>query len=177
MFGFGKKKKFEPHTIENECGKFTMEYFNNDPNQPTYCYDGETILPLHNSDGEPIFARVEWDEIDPDRIDECVAKGFARLKEVIDNFPYWEAKVKREALESEWLQWSVSEEDRRKGLVYLNYKDTITQEEFMSRIYVGSIIIMDGERVEIWLNSDGYLLGDDGFGVIVDENDNIIEYT
>lgn len=174
MFGFGKKKKFEPLVVENECGKFTMEYYNNDPNQPSYCFDGETILPRQDSDGKHIFARVECDDIDPDKIDECVERGFARLKEVIENFPYWEDKVKMEALESEWLQWSVSEEDRRNGIVYLNNEKTITQEEFLSRIFVESITVMDGERVEIWLDSDG-ILGD-GFGMIADENDNIIEY-
>lgn len=182
MFGFHKKKKFEPLVIENECGKFTMEYYYNDPDQPSYCFDGDTILPLQAPDDgkyittrKYIGARIECDSnIDCGKIDECIERGFARLKEVVENFSYWEDKVKKEALENEWSKWDTSDSDRRNGIVNINNEETITQEEFFKSIFVQSITVSDEGSVQIWLGSNG-LLGD-GFGIVADENDNVIEY-
>lgn len=96
MFGFGKKKKPklpELPVVENDLGRFTMDY--NNKNEPTYCYFGDTKI-LRQNDGAYVFADVECD----DRETLSADKGFARLAEVLDVFSEWERRMKQIALTS-----------------------------------------------------------------------------
>ena len=110
MFGFHKKKKFEPLTIENECGKFTMGYYFNDPSKPIYEYEGfvdwcghETRVTVRCDTEDSLTADIGFARLDKlladagkaEKLDgemkDCIFKEVVQGGE-IDYIIYWDKK-------------------------------------------------------------------------------------
>ena len=89
MFGFLKKKKFAPITVENELGKFTLRCYEN---VPIYSYCGESVW--YGAE-ESILAYVECDAKKSVRAD----KGFERLSEIVKNSMDWDARLREYTLD------------------------------------------------------------------------------
>ena len=135
MFGFGKKKKFEPIIIENAYGKFTMERDLNDHSKPSYAYSGfvDWCDPDHKVLMEVYCENEENLSAD---------KNFARLSEILANAGEWDRKLKKYALETALELWGVEN-----GLIKM-YDEPITQEEFLKFFDLSSIFVDEDGGLE-----------------------------
>lgn len=144
MFGLGKKKKFEPITVENEYGKFTMSYNFNDPDKPKYEYHGfvdwcgrETKVIVQCDDEDSLiadngFARLaellgdagKAAELDDEMIDR-IFKEVVQDGE-IDHIIYWDECKKRQ----------------------IENPEPITKEQFLEQIKLRYIVVYEDGCVE-----------------------------
>ena len=176
MFGFGKKKKSklpELPVVENDLGRFTMDY--TIENEPTYCYFGDTKI-LRQNGGAYVFADVECD----DKGSFSAEKGFARLSEVLAGFPEWERRVKQLALD-----FAVKEYVLDDGLIEIwgswdpkkfdgdYHDDPVTREDFVKRVCVCGISIYADGETEFCIDLDD-MFTDHGLYIRLDKYENIV---
>lgn len=167
MFGFLKKKKFEPIAIENELGKFKMRYMNK---EPCYEYSGTCVW---NGIEKEILAFVPCDS----KKTFCADEGFTRLAEVVASSADWDARLREYALDFAvetyglenglieiWGSWDPDAED--------DDGEPVTPEEFSKRISITSVEVRENGSLEfdvdlddmftdhclmIWADKDGNL--------------------
>lgn len=144
MFGFGKKKKFEPITVEKEYGKFTMGHDFNDRSKPEYEYEGivdwcghETEVSVRCDNEDSLTANV----------------GFARLDKLLAD------AGKAEKLDSEMKDYTFNEIVQSGDIDYIIYWDErkrcqienperITKEQFLEQIKLRYIMVYEDGNVE-----------------------------
>lgn len=150
MFGFGKKKKFEPLTVENECGKFTMEYFDNDPDQPAYAYLGFVDwrdLPKEHELQAEVYCDTEGDF--------SAEKGFAKLSEILADDVKWDSRVKEYALKHALETWG--RDDGRIEIWGSGGEDAepITKEQFIGQLELSNITVYNDGSLDFIFPVDG----------------------
>lgn len=174
MFGFGKKKKLpELPVVENELGRFTMDY--TIKNEPTYSYMGNTKI-LRKNGLAYVYADVECD----DRETMSADKGFARLSGVLAGFSDWDERIKKNALD-----FAVKEYGLDGGLIEIwgswdpknfdgDYHDEpVTREDFIKRIYIAGISVYADGEIEFCVDLDD-MFTDHGLYIRVDKDGNIV---
>lgn len=150
MFGFGKKKKFEPLTVENACGKFTMEYFDNDPDKPAYAYLGFVDwcgLPKEHELQAEVYCDTEGDF--------SAEKGFAKLSELLADDAKWDSRVKEYALKHALETWGNDE-----GLIEIwgsggEDAEPITKEQFIGQLELSNITVYNDGSLDFIFPVDG----------------------
>lgn len=150
MFSFKKKKKFEPITVENECGKFTMEYFDNDPDKPAYAYLGFVDwcdLPKEHELQAEVYCDTEGSI--------SAEKGFAKLSEILADDVIWDSRVKEYALKHALETWG--SDDGRIEIWGSGGEDAepITKEQFIEQLELAYITIYNDGSLDFTFSVDG----------------------
>ena len=168
IFGKNSKEpKFEPYTVENEFGKFTMEYY---MTKPLHAYTGVINYPeAKELDG--INVEIECDSEDTFEM----KKGLALLRKVIRERTIWIEKARQYAAEM-YLS------DDREGMVKIyggpdHENSFVTVEEFKALLYPASIDISPDGNICFDLDGDyngNNIFQDNGLTVEFDEEGNII---
>lgn len=183
MFGFGKKKDekktFEPITVENELGMFTLERFKRYDGKIFFYYSGDTNI-RQGTKSICVSADVFCDG-GADCVDEsyCADKGFARLKDIVENFADWDERLKKcvldEVMEPDELEsgmiaiWGSSDDCRNDVEA-----EPVSKEEFLRRIYIRHIDVFDDGSLQFMFCLDD-MYTDHQMDVIVDKDGNITE--
>lgn len=144
MFGFHKKKKFEPLVVENECGKFTMGYSFGNPDKPVYEYSGFVDWCGHET---KVVVRCDTeDSLTADN-------NFARLAKLLEDVG------KAEKLDNEMRDRAFKEVVQGGDIDYIIYWDKkkrcqienpvpITKEQFLEQIRLRYIVVWEDDYVE-----------------------------
>ena len=176
MFGFGKKKKFEPIFIENELGKFKLieahstiyEHGKKRPYIHRY-YCGDAVW--HGAENK-ISATVRCND------DTNGEKGFKRLAWAVENSAELEKRLIDYTLNdftdtespNEPIEiWSAGYDDDSG-----EEPDPMPPEEFRKHISVNFICVEDDETIDIEMDLDG-LFTDQGFMLYIDKDGNITD--
>lgn len=141
MFGFGKKKKFYPITVDNEYGKFTMGRGFNDRSKPDYIYVG--FVDWCGSDHK-VKAELYCD----DRETLSADKNFTKLFEVLANAAEWDRRLKEYALNSALELWGAEN-----GLIKM-CDEPITQEDFLNLLDLSNIHVDEDGWLEFGYSHD-----------------------
>ncbi len=179
MFGFGKKKKFEPITVEKDYGKFTMGHDFNDRSKPSYEYEG--IVDWCGHEANVIVVIQTQDNLTADA-------GFARLEKLLAD------PAKAAELDSEMKERTFKEivQEGEVNDIFYPYKkgrpienpEPITKEQFLEHFELQSIQVdedmYDGCQIEfnflIFYTSEHGIKSGKELSFFIDDDNNVADF-